>query len=248
MKQLPIPVSKECSCVGVSLCSLCVPSGFGGRAESWSEYGSHLSPGSAGSYHLGGKKAGDGGARARARCEMSLLLCSVVITTHQGQGRSHGAGAEALWVGSKLVPFSVNVCSPPPINGTFIPEGSSSGAREDRAGTLYGLGVCWDGPSTPVGTPDSSWSTASMSSSNGYPHPIKMQCQGWTSSVHPHPHPHKCTLSSTMEAFTLVGSYTRARGAGAGTWRRPGTYWGSGGKLVSAPGNFNLLPSSCSRE
>ena len=34
MKQLRIPVSKWCPCVGVSHCSLSVPSGFGGRTGS----------------------------------------------------------------------------------------------------------------------------------------------------------------------------------------------------------------------
>ena len=34
MKQLPIPVLKACPCVGASLYSLCVLSGFGGRAGS----------------------------------------------------------------------------------------------------------------------------------------------------------------------------------------------------------------------
>ena len=60
------------------LYGLCMPSGFGGRPGS--EVGmSHVFPqGVLAAITL--VRGGDGGAKARAKCELGLLLCSVAIT------------------------------------------------------------------------------------------------------------------------------------------------------------------------
>ena len=67
--------------MGASLCSLCVPSGFGGRARSEVSIGCAFPQGVLAAIMLVGGGAGYGGARARARCELGLLLYSVAITT-----------------------------------------------------------------------------------------------------------------------------------------------------------------------
>ena len=97
MKQLPFPVLKVCPCVGMSLCSLHVPSGFGGRTGSEMSMGCVFTWGVLAATTLMGGRAGDGGARAGARCELELLLCSVAITTLSGGGIGDiGVGAGPL--------------------------------------------------------------------------------------------------------------------------------------------------------
>ena len=60
MKQLPIVILKECSYVGASLCRLCVPKTFGGRAGSDVDT-SHIFPqGVLATVILLGDVAGDG--------------------------------------------------------------------------------------------------------------------------------------------------------------------------------------------
>ena len=86
MKQLPILVLKGCACVGTSLYSLCVPSGFVGRAVSDMSM-SHIFPqGVLAAITLVGGGAGDRRASARARCEPGLLYCSVANRTFLGVG------------------------------------------------------------------------------------------------------------------------------------------------------------------
>ena len=70
--------------MGVSLNSLRVPNGFGGRAGSDVSM-SHIFPqGVLSAITLVGGWAGDGGARTRANCDPGLLLCSVANTTLLG--------------------------------------------------------------------------------------------------------------------------------------------------------------------
>ena len=78
---------KWCPCVGVSLCSLLhVPGGFSERASSEMSRG-HIFPGGVlAAITLVGGRAGDGGARAKAKCELGLLLCSMAATTLLGAG------------------------------------------------------------------------------------------------------------------------------------------------------------------
>ena len=84
MKLLPTLVLKGCPFVGVSLYRLCVPHGFGGRAGSEVST-SHVFPqGVLAAIISVGGGTGDGGARARARCESGLPLCSVANTTLSG--------------------------------------------------------------------------------------------------------------------------------------------------------------------
>ena len=67
--------------MGVTLYSLHVPSGFGGRAGSDMSM-SHIFPhGVLAGITLVGGGAGDEGARSRARCELGLMLCSVADIT-----------------------------------------------------------------------------------------------------------------------------------------------------------------------
>ena len=98
MKQLPILVLKGCPCVGVPLCSMHVPTSFDGRA------GSELS-----TSHiflqcvlavitLAWGEFGDGVARARARCELGLVLCSVAISTLFGVGLGTKVLKQKPWV------------------------------------------------------------------------------------------------------------------------------------------------------
>ena len=81
MKQLPVPVLKGCPCVGASLYSLFVPSGFGGSPGSDVSTNLIFAHGVLAAITLIVGMTGDGGTRARARCELELLLCSVTSTT-----------------------------------------------------------------------------------------------------------------------------------------------------------------------
>lgn len=66
--------------MGAFLCSLCVPSGFGGRSVS-DIIRTHIShEGELAALTLVGGGNGDGGARAGTRCEPRLLLPSLANT------------------------------------------------------------------------------------------------------------------------------------------------------------------------
>ena len=67
-----------CTWVSTPLYSLCVPSGFGGRAGS-DVNTNYIFPQAANT--LVGGRGGDGVARGRARCELGFLLCPEAITT-----------------------------------------------------------------------------------------------------------------------------------------------------------------------
>ena len=75
------PSIKGMSSVGTSLCSLCVPTGFGGRAGSEVSTGYVFSRGTVATNALVGCRAGVGGSRARAKYESGLLLCSMAVMT-----------------------------------------------------------------------------------------------------------------------------------------------------------------------
>ena len=62
--------------MGVSLCSLHVPSGFGGKAESEVSMGHIFSWGVQAAITLVRGRAGDGVARARARCKPASPMLS----------------------------------------------------------------------------------------------------------------------------------------------------------------------------
>ena len=68
------------SCVRMSLCNLFVPGSSGGRA------GSEVRRDSVFCRVLVGGGAGDGGVRARVKCEPGLLLCSIEATALLGWG------------------------------------------------------------------------------------------------------------------------------------------------------------------
>ena len=74
MKQLPVLALRMCPCMGMSLCNLHVPSGFGGRAGSQLSMGRIILLGVLASITLEKGRAGNGRAKARAKCELGLLL------------------------------------------------------------------------------------------------------------------------------------------------------------------------------
>lgn len=70
-----------CGSITIQACSsLCIPSGFGGRAGSQLSVGCIIPLGVLASITLVKGRVGNGGAKARAKCELGLLLCSVAIT------------------------------------------------------------------------------------------------------------------------------------------------------------------------
>ena len=111
MKQLPIVVSKGFPCVGASLYSLHVPSGFGGRTRCEVNTSHVFLKGVLAAITLVGGGAGDGGARIRARCELELPFCDHHGPIRVGV-RSQANVAEALRVGSELTLFPLSVVSP----------------------------------------------------------------------------------------------------------------------------------------
>ena len=84
MKQLPIVVLKGCPYVGVSLCSLHMPSGFGGRAGYDVNTSEVFPQGVLAAITLVGGRAEDGGGSAGARCELGFPFCLVVLTALSG--------------------------------------------------------------------------------------------------------------------------------------------------------------------
>ena len=101
LKELPVVVLKVCASVGVSLCSLHVPSGFGGRAGADKHVSYVFTQGVLAAITMVGGGAGDRGARTRARYDLLLCLVAKNYPIRVVVG-SHVAGAEALQVGSKL--------------------------------------------------------------------------------------------------------------------------------------------------
>ena len=86
VEQLLMVVLKGCPYVVVSLYSLHVPSGFGGRAGFDTNISRIFPQGVLAAISLVGAGAGEGGARAGARCEVELSLYSVDVTTLLGVG------------------------------------------------------------------------------------------------------------------------------------------------------------------
>ena len=112
MKQLPIPVLKGCPCLETSLFSLCVPSGFGGRA------GSEVSTGQV--FRQGVLVAitfFEGLEMEGLEPEPHVSWASPVISgCHhplRGRIRSQSVGAEALRARSELILFLLSMRSPP---------------------------------------------------------------------------------------------------------------------------------------
>ena len=81
MKQLPIVILKVCPYVGASLYSLCVLSHFGRRAGFDVNTSPFFPQGVLSATTLVEGGAGDGGARAGARCKAGFPLCSVALAT-----------------------------------------------------------------------------------------------------------------------------------------------------------------------
>lgn len=138
MKQLPIPVLKECPSVGASLCNLQVPSSFGGRA------GSEVSMVLIFPWDLlaATPRWGVGRGVELLEGEPGVSQASSLISCHCPTGggiRAQGAEAEALRSGPN-VPFPLKVCFTSPGNGIFDPEESSAGAGGAREAAWFRLG------------------------------------------------------------------------------------------------------------
>lgn len=82
MQHLQIAILKCCPYVGASLGRLCAPRAFRGRSEFHMDRNfAVLTP-----LSLAGVGAGDGEARAGARCEVGFPHCSVAVATLTGAG------------------------------------------------------------------------------------------------------------------------------------------------------------------
>ena len=79
MKQLPIPVLNVYPCEGASLCSLCMLSGFGVKDGHVVSTGCIFPWGALSATALVEGRDGSGVPGARARCELGILLGSVVV-------------------------------------------------------------------------------------------------------------------------------------------------------------------------
>ena len=131
MKQLPISFSKVCLFVRMSLYHLHVPSNFGGRAGSNASICQVFLQCVLAAVTFVGSVTRDGGARARSRCELGFLLCSLANITGVGVGVGH------LRFGSKLTLFLLVCALPTPSIGSYTPEGSCAQARGPGVGTQH---------------------------------------------------------------------------------------------------------------
>lgn len=150
MKKLPIPSFIKYPCIGAFPCSEHVPSGFGWRDGSEMST-SYLFPLSIlAALTLVENGAGVGMSRARVRCKMEHLPCSVVATSiwevRSGPNILEQKPLESSL--SKCWPLQVWALSFP-VYGTLVPEGSSHGAGEAETGIWGGWGVHWKGASMP---------------------------------------------------------------------------------------------------
>ena len=117
----------------------------------WHEHGSHLPPGCAGSYHLGGRWGRYGSTLARNRCELGLLLCSVSIPPYWGWGQVPRCWRRSL-EGRVQTGFFPSMCAVSPLPAiALLPQ---RGAALKQEGLEWapgvGRGACWDGPGMPV--------------------------------------------------------------------------------------------------
>jgi len=140
LKELPVVVPKVCPCVGVALCRLHVPSGFGGRAESDMHVSYVFTQGVLAAITMVGGGAGDRGARTGARYDLLLCLVAKKHPIRVGVG-SHVAGAEALKFVSKLAPFLLSVCSPSSQHQNPCPRGSRVPYRKRGQAWVHSVGL-----------------------------------------------------------------------------------------------------------
>ena len=204
-----------------SLCSLCVPSGFGGCA---------------GSCHLDLRGAGDGGDRAKARCDRGFSYSQWPSLPSWGQGqipRCWSCGPEG-WrladsISCKCAYLLLSAMTPLPQKGTAL-EWEGLQLVPDA-----GWGAHWGGPGVPVRTTDNCQSTTSASSNNGHPRPVQIGARSelvsFTSGAH-----------SLYLAFALGGSCCRARHVRGALDMGQSACWGGPEKLSWVAGAFSLLP------
>ena len=87
MNKLPVPVLKGCPCVGTCLCSLCVLSGFGGRAGSDVSTGHVFPQDVLAAITLVGGGAGDGGVGPEPGMSQ-VFYAQWLSLPYLGQGKS----------------------------------------------------------------------------------------------------------------------------------------------------------------
>ena len=105
---MPVAVSKWCSYIVAPLYRLCVPSGFGGRAE-FGENTSHV-------FH--------------SECAEMVGVGLEEEGLHVGQGQVSATRAEALRVGSEVDWFLLSASPPPPSRRPSAPKRARARARE----------------------------------------------------------------------------------------------------------------------
>ena len=185
MKQFSILVLKGCPCVGASLDSLHVPSGFGGRAGSDVLVSYVFTQGVLAAITMVGGGAGDRGARTGARYDLLLCLVAKKHPIRVGVG-SHVAGAEALKFVSKLAPFLLSVCSPSSQHQNPCPRGSRVPYRKRGQVWVHSVGLlAWAVATWPVRVGDHFWCADSISTSNGCPCAVQMLFWVWVGTF-PH--------------------------------------------------------------
>lgn len=131
MKQLLMAVLKGCPCLGISLYSILVPSGFGGRAGS-DVNRSFVFPHFvlAAITMVVGAASGQG-ARARARYESVLLYSVAIAALLRVVSVPMLLKQKVLRFGSKLAPFISSTCS---LSSTLTLERSSPGSKGTGTG------------------------------------------------------------------------------------------------------------------
>ena len=136
-----------------------------------------LPAGCAGSYQLGGRWYWRWKGRARAKCELGLLLCSVIITALFWEAscpavleqKSWGFGSHCIdSIPSKFVLSALLVMAYLPQRGSVLEQVGPEQVR------YAGWGTHWDDPEEQVRVPDNSWPAISVSTSKGNPSPVQI--------------------------------------------------------------------------
>ena len=201
MKHSTTPAFKECHSVGASLCSLHVPTGFGGRAGSEVGVG-HIFP-----WDFlviitlveGGADVGE--TRNRTRCENGLLFYSVAVSALSGVNWCLKFWNRSPETQARTGYMPLDACSPS--SGNFDLVENSTGATEAKSGPWCDQGVHWNSPGKLVRVPGSSPSVAFMWELSATA--FALSGLNWLCSLY------VCTLSLATLVFTIVDSCARTR-------------------------------------
>ena len=222
------------------LCSLPVPSGFGGRAEC-ELIMAHISQGVLAAWWEG--RAGNEGVRNRALCELELLQCSganiPLLQAGEGPSALEQKPRGCFWAG--LIP-SKCVVSFLPAKPHLPNRGVVLKKVELEYTPSVGQRPLWDSLSIPIRARHSFPSTSFTSASNGHPHCLQMQGRVKASSIP------WTALSSTAAVFVFQGATPELEGPALAPDVGRGVCWSSCRKPDWALGSSNLLLLPCSWE